>query len=118
MEKLKLIYNNYIAKINQNQQSVKKVYFYSIGILILTAILQISLSYFFPNEAPKFNIPVSYKYSTITQKQAENEYAMGKIVGELQNFKTKREHSVLNHEDSLRIEFLINQYNKIKKNGY
>ena len=46
-----------------------------------------------------------------------NEKEMRKIVDELKSLKVKSEHKELQKEDSLRIDFLFSQYQKLKNAG-
>lgn len=59
-------------------------------------------------------------YSKSENKKQEldsRETQMEKIVKELQKFKAKREKGILQKNDSLRIDYLFNQYQQLK-NGH
>lgn len=59
-----------------------------------------------------------YSKSKMVQNTAENnEKEMEKIVSELKLLKMKSDRKELKKEDSLRIEYLFNQYQKLK-NGW
>lgn len=72
---------------------------------------------FFPSQKT-FTIkpPVLYSNSGISQNSASAQNTeMEKIVNELKLLKEKRDRNALQKEDSLRIEFLFNQYQQFKK---
>ena len=74
---------------------------------------------FFPSEtAFKIRPPVLYSKNKTTQNLSENnDKEMGKIVNELKTLKIKRDQNALKKDDSLRIDYLFNQYQKLK-NGH
>ena len=74
---------------------------------------------FFPSEtAFKIRPPVLYSKNKTTQNLSENnDKEMEKIVNELKTLKVKRDQNSLKKEDSLRIDYLFNQYQKLK-NGH
>jgi len=77
------------------------------------------LGIFFPNETV-FTIkpPALYSKSQMSQHSTvNNEKEMRKIVEELGTLKVKRDRKQLQRKDSLRIEYLFNQFQKLK-NGY
>ena len=71
---------------------------------------------FFPSDnAFKIKPPILYSKSKMVQNStANNEKEMKKIVNELKLLKIKRDRKELKKEDSLRIEYLFNQYQKMK----
>ena len=71
---------------------------------------------FFPSDnAFKIRPPILYSKSKMVQNStANNEKEMEKIVNELKLLKMKRDRKELKKEDSLRIEYLFNQYQKLK----
>ena len=71
---------------------------------------------FFPSDnAFKIKPPILYSKSKMVQSTAaNNEKEMEKIVNELKLLKMKRDRKELKKEDSLRIEYLFNQYQKLK----
>ena len=71
---------------------------------------------FFPSDnAFKIKPPILYSKSKMVQNStANNEKEMEKIVNELKLLKMKRDRKELKKEDSLRIEYLFNQYQKLK----
>ena len=71
---------------------------------------------FFPSDnAFKIKPPILYSKSKMVQNStANNEKEMEKIVNELKLLKIKRDRKELKKEDSLRIEYLFNQYQKMK----
>ena len=97
----------------------KKFFTYSIVFLSFCFIISLLQGIFFPSDIPfKIKPPVLYSKSTVAQNnQGKNDKEMEKIVGELQLLKVKRDRKELLKEDSLRIEYLFNQYQKFK-NGH
>ena len=71
---------------------------------------------FFPSESSfKIKPPILYSKSKMEQNTTiNNEKEMRKIVDELKSLKVKSEHKELQKEDSLRIDYLFNQYQKLR----
>ena len=66
----------------------------------------------------KIKPPILYSKSGVASHTVENNNKeMEKIVNELKTLKVKRDHHALQREDSLRIEYLFNQYQKLKNAG-
>ena len=97
----------------------KKVYGYLMVILTLSfGLIFIQYFYFTPKISTKNNIPNMYSESDqVKAKMDESEKKMETVVKELQLLKTKREKGPLTKNDSLRIEYLFNQYQTLK-NGH
>ncbi|MDO5608847.1 MAG: hypothetical protein Q4G08_10370, partial [Capnocytophaga sp.] len=57
----------------------------------------------------------SYKINESKNLQKSKDKLRGEIVEELKGLKIKREHGLLTAADSLRIEFLYHQYQKINE---
>lgn len=97
-------------------ENPKKFFTYSMVFLIVSFIGSMIQGIFFPAETVfKIKPPVLYSHSTTTQNKEENhEKEMEKIVIELRALKLKRDRKELLKEDSLRIEYLFNQYQKLK----
>lgn len=97
----------------------KKSYKYVMILLLLSfAFSFIQYFFFTPKVAKSFIVPEMYSKSDkiktdIDQKDQKAET----IVKELESYKTKRESSPLTKNDSLRIEYLFNQYQNLK-NGH
>lgn len=74
---------------------------------------------FFPSEtAFKIRPPVLYSNNKTSQNlPINNDKEMEKIVNELKTLKVKRDQNSLQKEDSLRIDYLFNQYQNLK-NGH
>lgn len=84
-------------------------------LLISFAFIFIQHIYFTP-KVPLSSTPDFYsKSDNVKMEMKEKEAKMEKVVEELQHLKTKRNKGPLDHNDSLRIEYLFNQYQKIKK---
>ena len=100
-------------------QNPKKFYIYSMILLSVSFIASLIQGIFFPSEtAFKIRPPVLYSKSKTTQNlTANNDKEMEKIVTELKTLKVKRDQHDLKKEDSLRIDYLFNQYQKLK-NGH
>jgi hypothetical protein len=94
----------------------KKFFTYSMIFLSISFIGSLIQGIFFPKETV-FTIkpPVLYSKSQMAQTSTvNNEKEMKKIVEELGTLKVKRDQKQLQKEDSLRIEYLYNQFQKLK----
>jgi hypothetical protein len=94
----------------------KKVYTYSMIVIILSFVFSILQNLFFP---PDFKVeplvPTLYgKSDGYKMKQQSKENEMGKTVAELQKLKKKMENQSLNAQDSIRLKYLYNQYQTLK----
>ncbi len=100
-------------------QNPKKFFICSMLFLSVSFIGSLIQGIFFPSDnAFKIRPPILYSKSKMVQNStANNEKEMEKIVNELKLLKMKRDRKELKKEDSLRIEYLFNQYQKLK-NGY
>ena len=100
-------------------QNPKKFFIYSMILLSVSFIASLVQGIFFPSEtAFKIRPPVLYSKNKTTQNLIENnDKEMEKIVNELKTLKVKRDQHALKKEDSLRIDYLFNQYQKLK-NGH
>ena len=100
-------------------QNPKKFFTYSMILLSVSFIGSLIQGVFFPSQtAFKITPPVLYsKNKTAQNLTANNEKEMEKIVTELKTLKVKRDQNALKNEDSLRIDYLFNQYQKLK-NGH
>lgn len=97
----------------------KKVYIYLMIFLSVSYIGSLIQGIFFPSETNfKLRPPVLYNKSQVEQNITVNkEKEMEKIVNELKVLKIKRDQKALQKKDSLRIEYLFNQYEELK-NGH
>lgn len=100
-------------------QNPKKFFMYSMILLSVSFIGSLIQGIFFPSEtALKIRPPVLYSKSKMSQNPSlNNDKEMEKIVNELKTLKVKRDQNALKKEDSLRIDYLFNQYQKLK-NGH
>lgn len=100
-------------------QNPKKFFMYSMILLSVSFIGSLIQGIFFPSETTfKIRPPVLYSKSKTAQNlTVNNDKEMGKIVNELKALKIKRDQNALKKEDSLRIDYLFNQYQKLK-NGH
>lgn len=94
----------------------KKFFTYSMVFLSLSFIGSLIQGIFFPSEtAFKIKPPILYSKSQTTQTAfVNNDKEMEKIVNELKLLKVKRDRNELQKEDSLRIEYLFDQFQKLK----
>lgn len=94
----------------------KKFFIYSMVFLSLSFIGSLIQGIFYPSEtAFKIKPPILYSKSQTTQTTfVNNNKEMEKIVNELKLLKVKRDRKELQKEDSLRIEYLFNQFQKLK----
>ncbi|PQA95029.1 hypothetical protein B0A70_06420 [Chryseobacterium piscicola] len=97
----------------------KKFYIYSMVFLSISFVGSLIQGIFFPSDATfKVKPPTLYSKSLTTENNFKNnEKEMANIVNELKTLKVKRDRNALQKEDSLRIEYLYNQYQKLK-NGH
>lgn len=97
----------------------KKVYVYAMVFLTVSYIGSLIQGIFFPSETNfKITPPVLYTKSQVVQDQSSHsKNEMEKIVKELKTLKIKRDRKALEKRDSLRIDYLFNQYEKLK-NGH
>ena len=100
-------------------QNPKKFFIYSMILLSVSFIASLIQGIFYPSEtAFKIRPPVLYSKNKTTQNLVENnDKEMEKIVTELKTLKVKRDQNSLKKDDSLRIDYLFNQYQKLK-NGH
>ncbi|WP_343643271.1 hypothetical protein [Chryseobacterium sp.] len=94
----------------------KKFFAYSMIFLSVSFIGSLIQGIFFPSETV-FTIkpPVLYSKSQMAQSPTvNNEKEIKKIVEELKTLKVKRDQKQLQKGDSLRIEYLYNQFQKLK----
>ena len=105
--------------LNWAVQNPKKFFIYSMVLLSVSFIASLIQGIFFPSEtAFKIRPPVLYSKTKTTQNlSANNDKEMEKIVNELKTLKVKRDQNSLKKEDSLRIDYLFNQYQKLKNAG-
>lgn len=94
----------------------KKVYLYAMVFLTISYIGSLIQGIFFPSDTNfKITPPVLYSKSQVIQdKSSHNAKEMEKIVKELETLKIKRDRKALEKKDSLRIDYLFNQYEKLK----
>ena len=97
----------------------KKFYIYAMVFLSLSFIGSLIQGVFFPSDTTfKIKPPALYTKSSTTEIGFKNnEKEMEKIVNELKILKTKRDQKALLKTDSLRIEYLYNQYQQLKNVG-
>lgn len=97
----------------------KKVYRYVMVTLVISFGLIFIQYYFFTPILSSVNkIPTIYSESDqVRAEMDQSDQKMNGIVKELQSLKKKRESGPLSKNDSLRIEYLFNQYQTLK-NGF
>lgn len=97
----------------------KKVYTYMMITLLISFTFPFIEYYCFtPKVAKVFSVPGLYVNSDqIKSGFDKNEKDIEKVVKELSDYKTKREKGTLSKNDSLRIEYLFNQYQSLQ-NGH
>lgn len=97
----------------------KKFFTYSMIFLSVSFIGSIIQGIFFPSETNfKIKTPILYSKTQTAVKAIQNkDKEMEKIVEELKSLKAKRDQNELKKTDSLRIEYLYNQYQELK-NGH
>lgn len=102
--------------LNWATQHPKKFFTYSMVFLSVSFIGSLILGIFFPSDnAFKIKPPILYSKSKMEQNtNVNNEKEMEKIVNELKSLKVKSDRKELQKEDSLRIDYLFYQYQKLK----
>ena len=102
--------------LNWATQHPKKFFTYSMVFLSVSFIGSLIQGIFFPSDnAFKIKPPILYSKSKMEQNtNVNNEKEMEKIVNELKSLKVKSDRKELQKEDSLRIDYLFNQYQKLK----
>lgn len=95
----------------------KKFFVYSMIILSVSFIGSLIQGIFFPSETTLvIKPPILYSNNGMSQNTAFiQDKEMEKIVSELKLLKEKRDRNALQKEDSLRIEFLFNRFQQLKK---
>ena len=103
--------------LNWATQHPKKFFTYSMVFLSVSFIGSLIQGIFFPSESSfKIKPPILYSKSKMEQNTTvNNEKEMAKIVNELKLLKVKSDRKELQKEDSLRIDYLFNQYQKLRK---
>ena len=102
--------------LNWATQHPKKFFIYSMVFLSVSFIGSLIQGIFFPSESSfKIKPPILYSKSKMEQNATvNNEKELEKIVNELKSLKVKSDRKQLQKEDSLRIDYLFNQYQKLK----
>ena len=102
--------------LNWATQNPKKFFIYSMVFLSASFICSLVQDFFFPSDNTfKIKSPILYSRSKMVQNaSAKNEKEMAKIVNELKSLKVKSDRKELQKEDSLRIDYLFYQYQKLK----
>ncbi len=102
--------------LNWASQHPKKFFIYSMVFLSVSFIGSLIQGIFFPSDnAFKIKPPILYSKSKMEQNATvNNEKELEKIVNELKSLKVKSDRKQLQKEDSLRIDYLFNQYQKLK----
>lgn len=97
----------------------KKVYRYVMVVLVISfGLIFIQYYFFTPKLLTGNKIPTMYsKSDQMKADMDKSDEKMNVIVTELQSLKKKRENGPLSKNDSLRIEYLFNQYQTVK-NGH
>lgn len=97
-------------------ENPKKVYAFVMIFLVLSFILSIIQFFYFPSkmEISVTPPPAFTENNSNKLKSKTKEIEMEKIVKELELFKVKRDKGSLTKADSLRIDYLFNQYQKLK----
>lgn len=97
----------------------RKFFSYSMIFLSLSLVGSLIQGIFFP-DGSNFSIKPPHLYSQrdFSERAEENrEKEMAEIISELQLLKIKRDQNQLKKKDSLRVEYLYNQYQELK-NGH
>ena len=94
----------------------KKVFAGAMAVMVLSLIFSILQYCFFPPKvSPGESIPVFYsKSEKVKSRLDHNEREMEKVVSELAVYQQKSHEQNLTNTDSIRIEYLYQQYQKLK----
>lgn len=97
-------------------QNPKKFFTYSMLFLSVSFAVSLIQGIFFPSNAVfKIKPPILYSKNRMDQNSTlNNDKELEKIVNELKSLKVKNDRKELQKEDSLRIEYLFNQYQQLK----
>lgn len=97
----------------------KKFFTYSMIFLSVSFVGSLIQGIFFPSDSMfKIKPPVLYNKSAVHQNSdVKKDKEMENIVEELKGLKLKRDRNELRKEDSLRIEYLYSQYQKLKNDS-
>ena len=119
IEKYNLVKEKFLQFKHWIMKHPKQVYGYVMIVLLISfGVIFIQYFYFTPKFSFKNNIPNLYsKSDQIKSDMDKTEQKMSSVVKELQQLKNKRENGPLTKSDSLRIEYLFNQYQTLK-NGH
>jgi hypothetical protein len=100
-------------------QNPKKFFAWAMVLLSVSLIASLVQGIFFPSETVfKIRPPIVFSKSRKSDNiPARDDTEMQKIVSEMKVLKTKRDESNLDKKDSLRIDYLFDQYQKLK-NGH
>lgn len=95
----------------------KKFYVYTMAFLIISFIANITYSIYY--EKPIKNYTSKYPVMNVEDKNVQLDHEkinekMKNIVKELESLKVKRDNNSLMKRDSIRIEYLYNQYQNLK----
>lgn len=119
MEKYNVIKEKFIKMKDWAMKHPKQVYLYIMVTIVFSFALSFIQYFYFTPKVPITNLVPNFysKSNTEVQNASGNEKEMEKIVSELQQYKMKRQEAPLTKNDSLRIEYLFNQYQNLK-NGH
>ena len=91
------------------QNRPKKILICSLVLLVLSGIFAVVREIYFPPKVTLTSIPNFY-----TQSDKEKEKRLEKVMKELHSFQEKEKMKSLTKNDSMRIEYLYNEYKKLK----
>ena len=99
-----------------NEQSrPKKILIYFLVFLVLSGIFAIVREIYFPPKITFTNIPNFYTQSDKEKEKFHlKEARLEKVMKELHSFQEKEKMKSLTKNDSMRIEYLYNEYKKLK----
>lgn len=116
VKKYHVIKEQFLQCKNWIMKHPKQVYTYVMIVLFLSfGLIFLQYFYFSPKLSMTSSPPNLYSRSDeIKADMDEVEKKMGIVVKELQQLKSKRENGPLSKNDSIRIEYLFNQYQTLK----
>lgn len=96
----------------------KKVFISFMAISILSLIISMIAEIYFPPNPSLVSLPKFYAESELKKEEmSKNEEKINKIMQEVENINKKIENGTISKKDSMRIEYLYEQY-KTLKNEY
>lgn len=93
----------------------KKILYFFLGFLLLSSVFAIVKEIYFPPQTTFTSIPMIYAESDKEKAKFQlKEAELEKVMKEIYQFQQKQKQVGLTKSDSVRIEYLYNEYKKLK----